>query len=234
MRDQLVSNFPNIVSFAPLRSKPQRTYDPVQEVASPEGAHVPMLLMRLNRTSDDGWKPLHERLSSFGRESGMFSDIRVRRLGKQMSDPFQLQVKARSGMPANIMDVGYGVSQSLPILVDISSHMDTVFLLQQPEVHLHPRAQAELATVFAESVRENGNSFMIETHSDHIVDRMRILVRQGKIPAEDLSIVYFEPVKNAVQIHNIEVDGDGNLENVPPGYRDFFLRESDRLLGFED
>ena len=88
--------------------------------------------------------------------------------------------------------------------------------------------------MFAESVRENGNSFMIETHSDHIVDRMRILVRQGKIPAEDISILYFEPVKNAVRIHNLEVDSDGNLENAPPGYRDFFLRESDRLLGFED
>ena len=164
----------------------------------------------------------------------MFSDIRVRRHGKQTSDPFQLQVKAHSGTPANIMDVGYGVSQSLPILVDICSHTDALFLLQQPEVHLHPRAQAELATVFAASVQENGNSFMIETHSDHIVDRMRILVRQGEIPAEDVSILYFEPVKNAVRIHNIEVDDDGNLENAPPGYRDFFLRESDRLLGFED
>ncbi len=151
-----------------------------------------------------------------------------------MSDPFQLQVKARSRIPANIMDVGYGVSQSLPILVDIHSHTDSIFLLQQPEVHLHPRAQAELATVFSNSVQENGNSFMIETHSDHIVDRIRILVRQGKLPAEDVSILYFEPEENAVRIHNIEVDGDGNLKNVPPGYRDFFLRESDRLLGFED
>lgn len=193
-----------------------------------------MLMMRLDRTGDERWKPLHKSLSAFGRESGMFSDIRVRRLGKHMSDPFQMQVKARSGTPANIMDVGYGVSQSLPILVDINSHRDSLFLLQQPEVHLHPRAQAELATVFADSVRNNGNNFMIETHSDHIVDRMRILVRLGKIPAEDVSILYFEPVKNAVQIHNIELDSDGNLDNPPPGYRDFFLRESDRLLGFED
>ena len=233
-KTNFVPHLPYIIPIAPLRSKPKRTYDPVQEVASSEGDHVPMLMMRLNRTDERRWQPLQKKLSEFGRESGMFSDIRVRWHGKQMSDPFQLQVQARSGTPANIMDVGYGVSQSLPILVDVNSHRDSLFLLQQPEVHLHPRAQAELATVFAESVRENGNSFMIETHSDHIVDRMRILVRQGKIPAEDLSILYFEPVKNAVQIHNIEVDGDGNLKNVPPGYRDFFLRESDRLLGFED
>lgn len=227
-------NLPEMIPVAPLRSKPKRTYDPVQEIASPEGDHVPMLMMRLNRTDERRWRPLHQDLAAFGKNSGMFSEIKVRRHGKQMSDPFQLQIRTRSGTPANIMDVGYGVSQSLPILVDIHSHQNSLFLLQQPEAHLHPRAQAELATVFAESVRENGNSFMIETHSDHIVDRTRILVRQGKIPAEDVSILYFEPVKNAVRIHNIEVDNDGNLENVPSGYRDFFLRESDRLLGFED
>ena len=230
----LMLKLPNMIPIAPLRSKPKRTYDPVQETTSPEGDHVPMMMMRLSRTDDRHWRPMRENLSAFGRNSGMFSDIQVRRHGKQMSDPFQLQVKARSGTPDNIMDVGYGVSQSLPILVDIHSHRDSLFLLQQPEVHLHPRAQAELATVFVNSARKHGNSFMIETHSDHIVDRMRILVRQGKISAEDISILYFEPVKNAVQIHNIEVDGNGNLENAPPGYRDFFLRESDRLLGFED
>ena len=232
--DALLPRLPDTIPAAPLRSKPKRTYDPVREVASPEGDHAPMLMMRLNRTGETRWRSLHESLSAFGKASGMFSDIRVRLLGQQMGDPFQLQVKARSSTPANIMDVGYGVSQNLPILVDIYSHHNSVFLLQQPEVHLHPRAQAELATIFANSAQQRGNVFMIETHSDYIVDRIRILVRQGKILAEDVSILYFEPVKNAVQIHSIELDSHGNLEHVPPGYRDFFLRESDRLLGFED
>ena len=230
----LLPRLPELVLLAPLRSKPKRTYDPIQEISSPDGGHVPMLMMRLNRTDDGGWRPLHDNLAAFGRGSGMFSDIRVKRHGKQMSDPFQLQVKARSGVLANIMDVGYGVSQSLPILVDIHSHQGSLFLLQQPEVHLHPRAQAELATLFVESFRTNQNSFVIETHSDYIIDRIRILVRQGKLNAEDVSILYFEPVRNAVKIHNVDLDQDGNLENVPLGYREFFLRESDRLLGFEE
>ena len=121
-RNSPFAKFPDIVTLAPLRTKPKRTYDPIKEIISPDGEHVPMLMMRLDRTGDERWKPLHRSLSDFGQESGMFSDIRVRRLGKQMSDPFQLQVEARSGTPANIMDVGYGVSQSLPILVDINSH----------------------------------------------------------------------------------------------------------------
>jgi len=225
---------PKSIPAAALRPKPKRTYDPVQEVASPEGGHIPMLMMRLNRTGKDGWDTLHGGLVEFGKQSGMFSDIRVKQHGRQMSDPFQLQVKARSGSPANIMDVGYGVSQSLPLLVDTLRHEQTLFLLQQPEVHLHPRGQAELASLFAYSFREHGNNFLIETHSDYIIDRVRILVRTGKLKAEDVSILYFNPQGNSVNIHNIELDENGNLENVPQGYRDFFTKETDRLLGFAD
>ncbi len=230
----LIPNLPSIVAVAPVRSKPKRTYDPMRMDVSPEGDHMPMLMMRRSQTIETQKPPLHDTLSKFGNDSGMYTAVGVRKYGRQMNDPFQLQVTIRSGVPANILDVGYGVSQSLPILVDIHTSWNTLFLLQQPEVHLHPRAQAELATALAGSVGKNGNSFMIETHSDHIVDRIRILVRQKKLLAEDVSILYFQPSEGAVQIHNIEVDSDGNLRNVPPGYRDFFLRESDRLLGFED
>ena len=228
----LTEDFPNLIPVAPLRSKPKRTYDPVKETASPEGEHIPMLMMRLDRTDKGGWSKLHDDLVSFGKASGMFSDIAVKRHGRQMSDPFQLQVKVRAGSRANIMDVGYGVSQSLPILVDVRSQGECIFLMQQPEVHLHPRAQAELASLFVESYRKNNNHFMIETHSDYIIDRVRILVKNRIIEPDDVSILYFAPERNAVKIHNIGLDDNGDLLDVPGGYRDFFIRESDRLLGF--
>ena len=222
------------IPVAPLRSKPKRTYDPVRETASPEGEHIPMLLMRLDRTDKSRWNELHRDLVTFGKASGMFSDITVKRHGRQMSDPFQLQVKVRTGPRANIMDVGYGVSQGLPILVDVRSQTHSVLLLQQPEVHLHPRAQAELASLFVASYKKNNNHFMIETHSDYIIDRIRILAKKRVIDPDDVSILYFAPERNAVRIHNISLDDNGDLEGVPDGYRDFFIRESDRLLGFTD
>ena len=225
---------PELIPIAPLRSKPKRTYDPVRETASPEGEHIPMLMMRLDRTDKNRWNKLHDDLVVFGKSSGMFSDIAVKRHGRQMSDPFQLQVKVRAGSRANIMDVGYGVSQSLPILVDVRSHRQSIFLLQQPEVHLHPRAQAELASLFVASYKKNRNYFMIETHSDYIIDRIRILAKKKVINPDDVSILYFAPERNAVKIHNISLDANGDLEGVPDGYRDFFIRESDRMLGFED
>ena len=193
-----------------------------------------MLLMRLDRTKKGQWDSLHDQLVEFGTQSGLFSDIKVKHHGRQMSDPFQLQVKVRSGSHANIMDVGYGVSQSLPILVDLMNASKQTFLLQQPEVHLHPRGQAELASLFVQSWKAQKNRFLIETHSDHVVDRVRISVRRGDLKPEDVSVLYFEPKRNSVQIHSLSLDKQGNLLDAPPGYRDFFLRETDRLLGFCD
>ena len=238
-------DLPELIPVAPLRSKPKRTYDPIRETASPEGEHIPMLMMRLDRTDKARWDRLHDGLVEFGRSSGLFSDIKVKRHGKQMSDPFQLQVKVRSGHNANIMDVGYGVSQSLPILVDIMAVNGTsqgqrrrtserTFLLQQPEVHLHPRGQAELASLFVEAFKKRHSRFLIETHSDYIIDRVRISVRQGLLKPDDVSILYFEPKGNAVEIHNMSLDEAGNLEDAPAGYREFFLKETDKLLGFAD
>ena len=224
---------PRMIPVAPLRSKPKRTYDPIRDSASPDGEHVPMLMMRLARTDKPHWTSLHDDLVRFGRASGLFSNIKVKRHGRQISDPFQLQVKVRTGPHANLMDVGYGISQSLPILVDLMHEEQSVFLLQQPEVHLHPRGQAELASLFVESCKKRGNRFLVETHSDYIVDRVRILVRRGELEASDVSVLYFEPNGNAVTIHNMTLDQDGNLEEAPEGYRDFFLKETDRLLGFD-
>lgn len=235
-----------LVPVAPLRTRPRRTYDPARESATAEGAEVPMLLRRLDHSDPERWKSLRGDLVAFGQASGLFSDIRVKRHGRQISDPFQLQVRAHSGSRANLKDVGYGVSQILPILVGLlgplwdwaptggsDDRRSPVFLLQQPEAHLHPRGQAELASLFVESAGKRGHRFLIETHSDHLVDRIRISVRQRKIAADQVSVLYFEPKGNAVEIHDIRLDEYGNLDNAPPGYRDFFLRETDTLLGLE-
>ena len=233
-------DLPELIPVAPLRSKPKRTYDPIRETASPEGEHVPMLMMRLDRTDTPHWKSLHDGLVKFGRGAGLFADIKVKRHGKQMNDPFQLQVKVRSGSHANIMDVGYGVSQSLPILVDVLERSDRrrgqkcAFLLQQPEVHLHPRGQAELASLFVQAFQQSGNRFLIETHSDYIIDRVRISVRKGLLKPDHVSVLYFEPKGSAVVIHNMSLDEHGNLLDAPRGYRDFFVQETDKLLGFAD
>ena len=231
---RLFREIPKVISMAPIRSKPQRTYDPLTEIQTPEGSDVPMYLMRLKRTGDKTEKQILKALADFGRQSGLFDAVNVKPYGKGMNEPFRLQVKVRN-VNANILDVGYGVSQLLPILVRIfTSRSPTYFLLQQPEVHLHPRGQAELASLFIASIKKRERKFIIETHSDYMVKRARIEIRNKRITPDDVALVYLEPEGSQVKVHNIEFDEHGNLLNVPDSYRRFFLDESDRFLGFKD
>jgi hypothetical protein len=216
--------------LSPIRTSPQRTYDPISADPKPEGSHVPMLLALLSRSATKvQWAKLKVGLEEFGSRSGLFEQIQVIRKGKKESDPFQIGV--RSGGPAfNLVDVGYGVSQALPILVDIIQRPSSeIFLLQQPEVHLHPRAQAELGSFLARRAGKK-KRFVIETHSDHLVDRVRMEVRRGTLRPQDVSLLYFERQKHGAMIHNLELDKEGGISNPPAGYRQFFLNEERALL----
>ena len=236
--------YPFVFSTSPIRSQPKRTYDPTREFNDPEGSDIPMYLTRIEATKEKDWESLKKQLIEFGKSSGLFQNIEIKKLGRSLGAPFQLQFKVR-GPKVNIIDVGYGVSQILPILVQIlSSDMSrsprtsprrpTFSLLQQPEVHLHPRAQAEFSSLLTKLASQGNRSFIVETHSDYMIDRARIEIRKGNIRPEDVSLIYFEPKGRIVKVHNINFDKMANMTSVPPHYRDFFLKESKRLMGFED
>jgi hypothetical protein len=218
-------------AFAPIRTRPQRTYDPLKDEERPEGTHVPMVLANVRFSDPEGWQELRESLCSLGKASGLFRDVAVKRLGGKPSDPFRISVKV-STHAFNLVDVGYGVSQALPIVVDsLRRPSGTTFLLQQPEVHLHPKAQAELASFLAVLAKRDNKRFIIETHSDYIVDRIRADARDHKhLEPRDVAILYFERRNGSVDIHPIQIDDFGNILDPPRGYRRFFLEEETRLL----
>ena len=233
-----------VFSTSPVRSRPKRTYDPTREFDDPEGSDVPMHLMRIEATNKQNWEALKTQLVEFGRNSGLFENIDVKNFGRALGAPFQLQVKVR-GPKANINDVGYGVSQILPILVQILNPsisknaqrdpMQSFFsLLQQPEIHLHPKAQAELSSLLVKLANKGDQSFIVETHSDYMIDRARIDIIRGNIRPQDVSLIYFEPKGNIVEVHNITFDKMANMVEVPSHYGKFFLKETNRLMGFAD
>ena len=228
----------SIFSTSPVRSRPKRTYDPTREFNDPEGSDVPMRLMRIESTKKDEWEVLKQRLVEFGKSSGLFQNIEIQNLGGSLGAPFQIKIKVR-GPNSNIIDVGYGVSQILPILVHIlsphslSQWQNTYFLLQQPEVHLHPKAQAQLSSLLASSASRGDQSFIVETHSDYMIDRARIEIRKGTISPKDVSLIYLEPKRRFVNVHNISFDKTGNMVGVPPNYGKFFMKETASLMGFE-
>lgn len=219
-------------SIAPIRTRPERTYDQGVDSFNPEGRHIPFVLARVlgeNSTARQR-RSLVSALEQFGEESGLYGRIKIKNLGKKGTDPFQLLVDI-SGVPVNLLDVGYGVSQSLPVVVEsVLATENNMLLIQQPEVHLHPRAQAALGSFFATLVANNNKQFVVETHSDYIVDRVRQEVANETISNEAVLILYFERHGFETTIYPLGLDGDGNIVDAPPTYRAFFLREEMSLL----
>ncbi len=212
-------------SVAPIRTKPRRTYDQVTEEFTPEGEHIPFVLSGI--LNDASARNILER---FGVASGLFNHIGIKKLGNKISDPIQVLV-TNSGRPANLLDVGYGVSQALPVVVEsVLVAPEQLLLFQQPEVHLHPRSQAALGSLFVDLHQESNKQFVIETHSDYIIDRVRQEVARGRVAADDVQILYFEKRGSETNVFPIALDKRGNIVDPPLSYRDFFMEEEINLL----
>ena len=221
---------------APVRSKPRRTYDPARPTPDPEGDYIPMHLAHLYYHDQPRWKRLKKALEDFGKEAGLFDEIDIRHLGKRDSEPFQVQVRKSGrklkGPRRNLIDVGYGVSQVLPVISELlQEEASPIFLLQQPEVHLHPSAQAALGSLFCR-VAGPERRLVVETHGDHLLSRVRMDVRDGAtdLKPEDVSILFFERDDLDVRIHSIRLDEEGNVRGAPATYRKFFMEETRRSL----
>ncbi len=223
---------PRPFASAPVRSEPGRTYDPSLSGSDPQGRRIPDFLAELKRSNNSHWKSLKNDLVEYGRKLGLFDEFRIKNLGKKGNDPFKVQVRKHGGNLKgpwkDLIDVGYGISQILPLLVEfLRSSSPRLYLLQQPEVHLHPSAQAALGSIMCRMAADK-NQLIVETHSDHILDRVRMEVRDGTtgLTPEDVLILYFERNRLSVQIYPIKLDNLGSVIGAPNGYRSFFKQET--------
>ena len=221
------SNY-NIVNIAPIRSKPLTTYELHGDIYTPEGNHIPFVIEREFR--DNLTSGLIKSIEEFGLESGLFSKISIKEFGEPKGSRFALNVKV-NGPARNIAYVGYGVSQALPIVTEsLLVKSGSMILMQQPEVHLHPRAQAALGTVLVRIAKDQDKRFMIETHSDYIIDRIRQEIAKGTIKSDEVNLIYTEMEDNCTKLYEIKLDENGSLINPPASYRKFFMEEEYNLL----
>lgn len=218
----------DFVELAPIRTRPRRTYDAPQTDFSPEGDHIPYVIKK-RLASKSQAVAFQKFLDDAGRSSGLFKSIKLKQYGVGPLSPFE--VKIILGPSALGLDnVGYGVSQALPVIVEMFVRPKrTTFAIQQPEVHLHPKAQATFGDLIAELARGDDKRFVIETHSDFTIDRFRLNVRKnGAIPSQ---LLFFERTDTGNKVTSIEIDDLGNLSaSQPDSYRDFFYNESLELL----
>ena len=221
-----------IVWIAPIRTKPDRTYaDHTLSAFSPEGAHTPYLIRKLLRSKLEATR-FQKFIERVGLASGLFEDVQIKSFGRSATAPFEVDI-VLDGEALNLSTVGYGVSQSLPVLVEVLARpKGTWFAIQQPEVHLHPRAQAALGDVILEMAVTEKKRFLVETHSDFTIDRFRMNYQNDRSEKPDSQVLFFERRDKCNVVTPLSIGKSGDLPaDQPASYREFFVREELRLLG---
>jgi predicted ATPase len=215
--------------IAPIRTKPRRIYDGIKRSYSPGGEHAPLLLRR-SLSSRTASKHLARRLAEFGESSGLFETVIPHSFGRGTKNPFELLIRFK-GADLNINNVGYGVSQVLPLIVEfLTTERRRLFTVQQPEVHLHPKAQAALGGLIFELSKEKKHAFFIETHSDYLIDRYRLAMRSDSTPPES-QMLFFVRTEGGNNVHCLKISNEGLYPaDQPKEFRDFFIKEEIKLL----
>lgn len=220
----------NMVWLAPIRTRPRKTYDEYKLEYSPEGEHTPFLIKRILDAKSEALK-FRRFLKRIGNASGLFESVLIKKYGTSATAPFELDITLNS-KALSISNVGYGVSQALPVIVELFARPKfTRFAIQQPEVHLHPKAQAALGDIIFELAQLEQKKFILETHSDYLIDRFRLNYRNNPSAAPNAQVLFFERTEFGNKVHEINIQKDGSMStDQPKAYRRFFVNESLRLL----
>lgn len=203
--------------LGPLRQYPQRYYqwtgERKKEIAEPDGADTFAALVSSER--DDGW--LKESVVAWLGKLNLIQDLTLNAAGNH-GRFYEVLVKIND-VESALLDVGFGVSQVLPVITMLLSAPEgTIILLEQPELHLHPNAQAALADLMLFAAQSRNLQLIVESHSEHIVRRMQRRIAEAS-PAfakpENIRMYYCQPGEGGATIDEVDVDRFGQIANWP-------------------
>lgn len=129
-------------------------------------------------------------------------------------------------------NVGFGITYTLPILVAIlSSAPGSLLLIENPEAHLHPKGQAMMGDLFARAA-SCGIQVVVETHSDHVLNGIRVAVHNGRLNPDDVQLHFFQRREQDGQSHVVspQIDRDGRLDQWPDDFFDEWDKSLEALL----
>ncbi|HEY3868282.1 MAG TPA: DUF3696 domain-containing protein, partial [Actinocrinis sp.] len=144
--------------------------------------------------------------------------------------------KPAEGLKVNLADAGAGVAQVLPLFVQRALDsglqpalgLDILEIIEQPELHLHPAAHADLADLYVNAVERQHARFIIETHSETMILRFRRRIAEGRLNADKVALYFVESTGSGSSVRRINIDERGNLDYWPEGV---FSEDYRELLG---
>ena len=156
--------------------------------------------------------------------------LKVKPVGTDSSDLFEVRLidtRRQKDIDVALPDVGFGISQLLPFVVQSLVSEKQIISIEQPEVHVHPRLQADLGDLLAEAIKEpRQNQFIVETHSEHLILRLQRLVYEKRIQPEDVSVIYVSRGPEGAKAERLRLDEEGDfIDEWPDGFFPERLRE---------
>jgi len=218
------SRIHQVKHLGPVREYPKRSYVMTGETFDDVGVRgelaVPALWAAL-RSKDEDRRTVFSHAVRWLETLGIARELRLSGLGD--STMYQATVlDPETGVESSLPDVGFGVSQVLPVVVQCCmARPGSTVLIEQPEIHLHPRAQYDLGDLFIEAAQRGERTFLIETHSEHLLARVRrrIAERHHSLTRDDVAIYYFQPAPDGTRVQEIALKDNGQYdEGFPPGF----------------
>lgn len=177
-------------------------------------------------------RPFPHVVAHWLRELELVNEFRVVEVAKG-SNRWETKVRtAADGAEVMLTDVGFGVSQVLPVIVLLHYvPAGSTVLLEQPEIHLHPLAQTGLADVIVNAATHRKVQIIVESHSEHLLLRLQRRVAERKIESEDVALYFCDVSRSASRVESLNLDIFGNIQNWPDRFMgDAFMETAEAEL----
>ena len=218
-----------ICYLGPIREHPKRIYESPGDKpdnVGVRGEYAPEILFQ------DRDKKLTKKINRLFSNLKIADSIDCKQIRKGI---YYINVSSVGSISSNLSDTGFGFSQILPLVVEgFNSPKHSVLIAEQPEIHLNPALQCKLADILA-SIKENNKSIIVETHSEHLILRLRQLIACGDIKADEVSIYFVEKNRGVSTVREIPIKDNGHVEPVywPKGFMEESVREALNLASMQ-
>ncbi len=227
---QFESLFKNIYYLGPLRDYPRREYiwsgsQPEDMGRRGEKAIDAILVsddrgVKINRGYKKHKKSLGECVAMWLKDLGLIHSFAIKPL-VESGTYYRVWVRKNAASPEVLLtDVGFGVSQILPVItLCFYAPEGSTLLIEQPEIHLHPKVQAGLADVFVDVAKTRSIQIILESHSEHLLRRLQRRMAEEVLNPDDVALYFCKSNDGASSIERLQTDMLGNILNYPT---DFF------------
>lgn len=133
---------------------------------------------------------------------------------------YDLLIKTKKdGIFTSLYDVGFGISQFLPIIVsDLQLPKNSTLFIAQPEIHLHPSIQSSFGDYLVKQIKEQGKKYVIETHSEYLINKIRLAIVKGEIKEDEVKVIFVDNQYDATITHKITFNKQGQILNAPENF----------------